>query len=284
MQPANRSNYFDFSTLPRDLFNEIIQNRSYPDIIQLCLSNKQLKSMCSNPRARDLIAERKREYDNLQKFLATVNPQYKPFEEALSEGRADLLDELFRQGYDVYDSSLKINAASDLNILKKLLEYPQFNTPKQIKDFFISSINPQDSASFLYLLNTRNIPLQWKQEALNRAVEYQSPGRPDIVDALLREPLIIINQTTFRNAVGSGNINIIRKILSDPKMPNQIFTISDSDLHRLAVFSQLGIPHRPTSFYQIVRIPQIWNSLNQSQQARILDRSFEEEMESYWDH
>lgn len=200
-----------FDKLPLDLFNEIIQNRSYPDIVQLCLSNKQLQSMCSNPRVKGLIAERKRDYENVQKFIAERNPNRRPdpLHEALTSNRVDLVDELFRQGYNTHDGYLRTAAGANLNILQKLLEYPRFNTPKWIKGFLMSSINPENPASFLYLLNTRNIPIEWKQEALNEALSYHYPDKLNIINVLLQEPLLVLNQTTLQNIERNGNPNII---------------------------------------------------------------------------
>lgn len=258
-----------------ELYIEIIKHSDYQEIIKLGSSNNQMINLCRNPVLQTIIQNKKVIYESEQTdiFLKQKHFFNDPLQAAMDKCHDVVIDELLRRGYDTMECYIVILGPKHLNVLKRLLKHPRFNTPEMKGKFLRSSVNGKILPSFMYLIQDPDITSEWKNQSF---LEAAFVGQFEMFNVLYNEPLVNINTDNgeaFTRALNRGYVDIINLLLSDFRF--RIPKINNRNILHLG--SYMGKKHI-RSFYDVIHIPQIWNTLTLKQRNRVTNGSFEEEI------
>lgn len=183
--------FLDNMIHPDYIINLIIK-LEYPDILNLCTTNKRISNLClNNPIIKNYIITRSTEYENEQReyvndFLKSINYSPDSFIHAIKIGDLKLINGLYKMGYHpstgtkISESGVIGNKTNkplieaiklqNLNVINHLLEYPEvdptdhgknepspFNIAIRIGNLNIIEILLQDPRINPSIQETRNI-------------------------------------------------------------------------------------------------------------------------------
>lgn len=181
-----------------DLIYWIFRHLDYPDIVNLCQTNKQFNSLCKDPYFRRYINYSRRYYDD-EKELKSKN----------------------KDKSKLYNTKVLINAIreGDVDYVKFLLKVKKID-PSLKNNYAIidASFNGQFDIVKLLLKDPRVNPSDQNNLAMTEAM---GNGYLDIVKLLLKDPRVdpsANNNHVLRLASEYGNLEVVKLLLKDPRV------------------------------------------------------------------